>query len=153
MHNTYNYLYARQINRNYILFDDLHRDHLLPFTFIRPVAEMRIGILTIREKWERWTGREYSWLTQDYLREKYPVHAEEENILINGAITPNRSLVDEITALKAGEVLMSNNIFVAGCLDKTAVDSFEGLPPVGLRVKGKSIPLITTLPNLASLPA
>ncbi len=40
--------------QNIILFDDMVRDRLLPFTFIRPVAEIRMGILTIREKWERW---------------------------------------------------------------------------------------------------
>ncbi|HER40991.1 MAG TPA: glucose-1-phosphate thymidylyltransferase, partial [Salinimicrobium catena] len=38
---------------NYILFDGPARDQFLPFTFTRPVAEMRIGILTIREKWEK----------------------------------------------------------------------------------------------------
>ena len=66
--------YGRTIKRNYILFDDRHRDHLLPFTFIRPVAEIRIGILTIREKWEKWTGQDFHGITQDYLREKYPVN-------------------------------------------------------------------------------
>ena len=37
---------------NYILFDGTVRNALLPFTFTRPVADIRIGILTIREKWE-----------------------------------------------------------------------------------------------------
>ncbi|RPJ72403.1 MAG: hypothetical protein EHM20_13800, partial [Alphaproteobacteria bacterium] len=34
-------------NRSFILFEDHHRDHLLPLAFTRPVAELRIGILTI----------------------------------------------------------------------------------------------------------
>ena len=38
---------------NYILFDGSVRNQLLPFTFTRPVADIRVGILTIREKWEK----------------------------------------------------------------------------------------------------
>ena len=41
---------------NYILFDGAVRNQLLPFTFTRPVADIRIGILTIREKWEKFLG-------------------------------------------------------------------------------------------------
>ncbi|HQX03888.1 MAG TPA: putative sugar nucleotidyl transferase, partial [Flavobacterium sp.] len=41
---------------NYILFDGPVRNALLPFTFTRPVADIRIGILTIREKWEKYLG-------------------------------------------------------------------------------------------------
>ncbi len=33
-------------------FDGTVRNALLPFTFTRPVADIRVGILTIREKWE-----------------------------------------------------------------------------------------------------
>ncbi|HEX5743209.1 MAG TPA: putative sugar nucleotidyl transferase, partial [Flavobacteriaceae bacterium] len=41
---------------NYILFDGPYRNSLLPFTFTRPVADIRVGILTIREKWENYLG-------------------------------------------------------------------------------------------------
>ena len=122
-------------SRSFILFDDHHRDHLLPLTFTRPVAELRIGILTIKEKWEKWTGKEFSWHTQDYLRLKYPIYTAKDNIVINSAITPNRLLIEEIMALKTGEVLMSGNVFVAGGLDKPALEDFEGIPPVGYAVK------------------
>ena len=37
---------------NYVLFDDAGWSDLLPLTFTRPACEMRIGVLTIREKWE-----------------------------------------------------------------------------------------------------
>jgi len=120
-----------EIQRSYILFDDHHRDHLLPFTFTRPAAELRIGILTIREKWEKWMDCCLSWITQDYLREKFPVRASDENILINGAITPNPGLLAEIQELKQGEALVHDNVFVAGCLDRSAVDVFDRLPPLG----------------------
>ena len=41
---------------NYILFDGPSEIILLPFTYTRPVADIRIGILTIREKWETYLG-------------------------------------------------------------------------------------------------
>jgi UDP-N-acetylglucosamine diphosphorylase/glucosamine-1-phosphate N-acetyltransferase len=118
-------------HRSYILFDDYRREHLLPFTFIRPVAEIRIGILTICEKWEKWTGQEFSYKTQDYLQEKFPLKPGEENTVINGSVTPNRALVDEIKALNCGEVLMQDSLYVAGCLDPLSLDNFHGLPPQG----------------------
>jgi UDP-N-acetylglucosamine diphosphorylase/glucosamine-1-phosphate N-acetyltransferase len=116
-------------NRSFILFDDVRRDHLLPFTFIRPVAEIRIGILTIREKWEKWTGHNFSFKTQDYLQEKYPLIPGDENLLINGSVLPNQDLVNEIMALNPGEVLMRDSLFIAGCMDRPALDNFSGFPP------------------------
>src|SRR5665647_116424 len=104
---------------NYIIFDDLSRDRLLPFTFIRPVAEIRLGILTIREKWEMWLHSTTSALTKDYLQEKYPLVQGELNVLINGAITPNADLVGEIEALKPGETLVKDSLLLAVCLDKS----------------------------------
>jgi UDP-N-acetylglucosamine diphosphorylase/glucosamine-1-phosphate N-acetyltransferase len=115
-------------NRSYILFDDYRRDHLLPFTFIRPVAEILIGILTIREKWERWTGQEFSYKTQDYLQEKFLLKPGDENVLVNGSVTPNRALVDEILSLNCGEVLLKDTFFIAGCFDRLSLDNFSGLP-------------------------
>ena len=56
---------------NYILFDGSVRNQLLPFTYTRPVADIRIGILTIREKWEKYLGFSTTTVTEDYLSEKY----------------------------------------------------------------------------------
>jgi len=51
---------------NYILFDDYSRNNLLPLTFLRPVADLLTGILTIRQKWEYYLGDSTSSLTEDY---------------------------------------------------------------------------------------
>jgi UDP-N-acetylglucosamine diphosphorylase/glucosamine-1-phosphate N-acetyltransferase len=118
-------------NRNYILFDDLSRDRLLPFTFIRPVSEIRLGILTIREKWEMWLHSTTSALTKDYLQEKYPLVQDDVNVLINGAITPNADLVGEIEALKPGETLVKDSLLIAVCLDKTELADFDLTVPAG----------------------
>ena len=118
-------------NCNYILFDDLSRDRLMPFTFIRPVAEIRLGILTIREKWEMWLHATTSALTKDYLQEKYPLVEGALNVLINGAITPNADLVGEIEALKPGETLVKDSLLIAVCLDKSELGDFDYTVPAG----------------------
>jgi UDP-N-acetylglucosamine diphosphorylase/glucosamine-1-phosphate N-acetyltransferase len=118
-------------NRNYILFDDLSRDRLLPFTFIRPVAEIRIGILTIREKWEMWLHRPISTLTKDYLQEKYPLVRGDVNVLINAAITPNADLVAEIEALRPGDALVKESLLIALCLDEPELAEFDYAVPAG----------------------
>lgn len=120
---------------SYILFDDHYRDHLLPLTFTRPTSELRVGILTIREKWEIHTGQSFSWLTQPYLSKKFPVNPSDRNILINGAVTPNAALIEEISELKPGETLESDSVFIAGCLERDALQQFDGLPPAGYQKK------------------
>ena len=88
---------------NYILFDDKTvRDHLLPLTFTRPVCDIRIGILTIREKWEHELRSAVSIKTEEYLSIKYPevLSKKENNIWINGAVLPTKGLVNAIKKLK-----------------------------------------------------
>ena len=55
---------------NIILFDDNTWQRLLPLTYTRPVADIRIGILTIKEKWQQYSNK-VSFLSQEYLKAKY----------------------------------------------------------------------------------
>lgn len=103
---------------NIILFDSEVRDQLLPFTFTRPIGEIRIGILKIREKWEKWLHGTASYITQDYLKEKFPVRVEVENYVINGSILPNTPLCQLINNLELNEALLSNGTFIAAKLDQ-----------------------------------
>lgn len=107
---------------NYVLFDESRRNNLLPLTFMRPVADIRFGILTIREKWEKFLNCKTSTLTEDYLSAKFPRVIEKENIIINGAICPNKILVDEILHLEAGQALVKGDTVIAMHLDE---DDFE----------------------------
>lgn len=96
------------MERNYILFDTPARDLLYPFTYTRPVAACRVGILTIQEKWEHWLGTGVSHFTVSYLQEKFPLRlgaADTVHVLINGHTLPDRALVDAIIALKPGQEL------------------------------------------------
>ena len=90
---------------NYILFDGSVRDQLLPFTFTRPVADIRVGILTIREKWELLLGYTTTTVTEDYLSEKYPMVEMQENVLINSSFLPSDKLVARIKEMQPGQAI------------------------------------------------
>ncbi|WP_060873763.1 GlmU family protein [Myroides odoratus] len=90
---------------NYILFDGEVRNALLPFTFTRPVADIRVGILTIREKWEKHLGYTTTTVTEEYLEAKYPMVEAEQNIMINSAFLPNEQLVELIQELQPNQAI------------------------------------------------
>jgi len=98
---------------NYILFDGEHRDALLPFTYTRPVADIRIGILTIREKWELSLGATTTTITEDYLSDKYPMVEMEQNVMINASYLPTRVLVSQIKNLKENQAIYNGDTMIA----------------------------------------
>ncbi|HRG10463.1 MAG TPA: putative sugar nucleotidyl transferase, partial [Cyclobacteriaceae bacterium] len=99
---------------NLILFDHPEiRQNLLPFTFTRPVAEIRIGILTIREKWEKHLSLKGSFVTENYLSEKFALTTSTDNLWINGAACPTPELTQTILNLKLEETLVQNNLIIA----------------------------------------
>ncbi|HMM12688.1 MAG TPA: GlmU family protein [Bacteroidales bacterium] len=111
---------------NYILYDSSTRNHLLPLVFTRPVADIRIGILTIREKWELMLGAKTSTLTEGYLSSKYPIVEAEENLLINGSILPTPQLIDALHNLKVGQSLVKDNeTLIGSCLSRESLHSAE----------------------------
>lgn len=97
----------------YILFDTDVRYQLLPFTHTRPVADIRCGILTLRERWEKLLAAETSTLTEDYLQEVYPIKTTDNDVYINGSIIATEELVTAINNLKTGEKLVYNDTVVA----------------------------------------
>ncbi len=100
---------------NIVLFDDpIIRQDLLPFTYTRPVGAIRIGILTIAEKWAKLSGQAVSFQTQDYLAEKFPVSGASDAVYINGAVCPDKNLLTAIRALKNGEALIKGRTLIAG---------------------------------------
>ncbi|WP_438978152.1 GlmU family protein [Polaribacter sp.] len=98
---------------NYILFDGDVRNALLPFTYTKPVADLRIGILTIREKWEKYLGLTTTTITEDYLEEKYPMVEMPENIMINASFCPNDGLVEMVKNLSEKEAIFKGEDVIA----------------------------------------
>jgi len=120
---------------NYILFDDFSRNNLLPLTFLRPVADLLTGILSIRQKWEHYLGDSTSSLTEEYLIEKYPLYKGKNNILINGSILPNDELIEAIRNLRPNQALVNKDAIIAvhvllENLDKIGEGDTEGIEEI-----------------------
>ncbi|MFT6947534.1 MAG: UDP-N-acetylglucosamine diphosphorylase/glucosamine-1-phosphate N-acetyltransferase [Vicingaceae bacterium] len=95
-----------------LIFFDQNRQNLLPFTYTRPIAEFRCGILTLSEKWsKRVDSPKVSYLTEDYLSEKYPANYEALNYYINGSVLANDELIGATKLLKEGELLMDEAMY------------------------------------------
>jgi UDP-N-acetylglucosamine diphosphorylase/glucosamine-1-phosphate N-acetyltransferase len=103
--------------KNLILFDNERRDSFLPLTYTRPTCELRIGLFTITEKWSIWLKGQSSYITQDYLSQKFPISIKEENYVINGSVLPNEQLVRLINQLDYNEALMKGEELIAVRLD------------------------------------
>jgi UDP-N-acetylglucosamine diphosphorylase/glucosamine-1-phosphate N-acetyltransferase len=94
------------------LFDDSAWQSLRPLSFTRPVANLRIGILTIAQKWEKYLDAKSGFLTIAYLAVKYPLLSNAE-LFINGSVCPDEGLLDAISNLKHGECLKKQDLVIA----------------------------------------
>lgn len=92
------------------LVDGKHRDHLLPLTYTRPVAQLRCGILTIAEKYQK-RGFEVGYETEDYLQEKFP--SVQHDILVSGSVCPTDSFIHAINSLTEGQALIQDDQLLA----------------------------------------
>lgn len=102
---------------NVILFDNNYREELLPFTFTRPQADIRIGILTVREKWEKRLGSFTSSMTQAYLSQKYPLISNDDNYFVNASVCPTDELANAVLNLQLGQSLVKNGEVIAHRVD------------------------------------
>jgi UDP-N-acetylglucosamine diphosphorylase/glucosamine-1-phosphate N-acetyltransferase len=115
---------------NYILFDDYSRNHLKPLTLTRPAADLRIGIFTIREKWERMLKAKTSTLTETYLAVKWPLKKEKDTILINGSILPTAEMLKSIEKLYKNESLVVEGKTIAQRMDISNLEFSPDLQPL-----------------------
>jgi UDP-N-acetylglucosamine diphosphorylase/glucosamine-1-phosphate N-acetyltransferase len=127
---------------NFILFEDNSRLSLRPLTFFRPVSSIRIGILTIAEKWEIHLQHPVSFLTEVYLQEKFIVKVGTDNFLINGSILPNQELISEILALDTDTSLMHDDIVVAMHLTAENLKHFNSVSAPELKSRKSHTPFI-----------
>lgn len=89
--------------------------NLLPLTYTRPIAALRVGIFTFAERWKKLSGKDPKYLSQPYLQSKFAhlSNAEEDILFINGSILPDESLVKQIIKLKPNESIYSGNDLLA----------------------------------------
>ncbi len=98
---------------NIILFDDDSRRTLLPLTFTKPVAWIRIGILRISEKWEKLAGSAVGFKTEPYLAVKFNCSLTDDNLFISGAVIPDRKFFNSVQGMKRGSALFSGQRLLA----------------------------------------
>jgi UDP-N-acetylglucosamine diphosphorylase/glucosamine-1-phosphate N-acetyltransferase len=112
--------------KNLILFDDEHWSSLLPLSYTKPVAALRVGILTIKEKWEKRLDGEASYITQDYLSTKFPIKIADDNIVISGSLLPNDKIVHLIKRLNNNEAILYNDTLIAARIDRKQFELLAG---------------------------
>ncbi len=126
---------------NYILFDDTTKDALKPLTYTRPVCEIRLGIMTIREKWEKALGTKTSTLTDDYLSKKYPMTMSEAMLLINSSVCPRPAMIEMIENMQPGQTLIGDEVVIAMYKTKDGFLSEEEENSERLEYKGELVKL------------
>ena len=106
---------------NVILSDNLQKNSdFLPLTFTRPAGNLRVGILTIDEKWGKYLpGAQISLLSVDYLRNKFVPIFEADNYVIDSTILPDNDLAEAVKGLQKGEGLSFNGEIIAARLDES----------------------------------
>ena len=111
---------------NFILFDHHEiRQSLLPLTFTRPTANLRLGTFTIIEKWEKILDLKASYFSDESLQSLFPLKIEEDNLLVNGALCPSQDVAETILDLKMGEALYFQETLIAVRANKKALLSFD----------------------------
>ncbi|WP_406827176.1 putative sugar nucleotidyl transferase [Pedobacter sp. KACC 23697] len=111
------------------LFDDASWMSLRPLTFTRPVADLRIGILTIAEKWAKYLNADFGFHTQDYLSIKFAPKPNAD-LFINGSVCPDEPLLQAISSLKAGEALYKNDVVIAYLSDHYDLKAAKSLKQI-----------------------
>lgn len=103
---------------SYILFDTDTRYRLLPFTHTRAIADIRCGILTMRERWELFIKENTTTVTEEYLQPIYQGGNASGGIYINAAVFATEELAKAVQRLKQGEKLVANDVLIAFNTDR-----------------------------------
>ena len=101
-----------------VLFDDQFRKNLYPLTYTRPIADLRIGILKIYQKWELITDNEVGRKTVEPLTEKWSLQAPDEAVYVNASYLPEAKFVEQVASLETGEAIVDEERLVAYCCSK-----------------------------------
>jgi UDP-N-acetylglucosamine diphosphorylase/glucosamine-1-phosphate N-acetyltransferase len=91
-----------------VLFDDDKRANLLPLVFTRPIGALRIGILTIAEKWQKTFNESVTFDTESYLEPIFGANEKSDLLHINGRLLPDEDLASAIDKLKFGQSLVDS---------------------------------------------
>jgi UDP-N-acetylglucosamine diphosphorylase/glucosamine-1-phosphate N-acetyltransferase len=128
---------------NIILFDTAFRTRLFPLTTTRAVADIRMGILTIKERWEKITGSVVYVFTEEYLQPLYETIPADNYIFVDACILPTPEIMQRVLSLNKDEGISDENGLIAG---KTHVNSLPAIDALITRFKNvSSIPTVQRL--------
>ena len=91
----------------------------------KPVADLRVGILTIREKWEFLLHSTTSTVTEEYLSEKWPMVELENNVMINASYLPSENLVTLIKGITDNQAFFDGDEVIAFSVKEGQEVDFE----------------------------
>jgi UDP-N-acetylglucosamine diphosphorylase/glucosamine-1-phosphate N-acetyltransferase len=112
-----------------ILFDGSARNQFLPFTHTRPIADIRCGIFTMRQRWEHFLGSVTGTATAAYLQKVFPQNNKPQQVYINGSLFADAALTTAIQQLNEGEALVKDTVVLAIKTEKIleSDDAFEAI--------------------------
>jgi len=91
------------------------RKHLLPLAFTRPVGGLRVGILTLAEKWARLLDAPVRYHTEDYLQAKFPPPSGRaaSYLVVRANLCPDENLAEALQKLPLGSALKKDGEWLA----------------------------------------
>ena len=110
-----------------ILADTSFRNQCLPFTESRAVADLRMGILTIRERWQHIAGKEVFVATVPWLRCLYPALPSGNAIWIDAQALADDAAAEAALALQPGTSLQWAGRTWACCTDAANLQDADNL--------------------------
>lgn len=108
------------INMHIRLFDGKQREHLLPFVYLRPVADIFMGMMTFRDRWARLMETTVDVETISYL--SVP-KASKADVCILASVIPSKFFLQAVRSLQPGQKLESNGTLLAYHGDAFSDDS------------------------------
>ena len=110
-----------------ILFDNLFRHQLYPFTHTRAVGSIISGIFTPQERWEKITSDQVQIDTNKTLQPLYGTPQINSNTLwIDAALILDSQLISKIIALQAGQCIFDATGFIAGVGETNNINDYAG---------------------------
>lgn len=97
-----------------VLFDNNERSKLYPLNNVCAVADLRVGILTARERWELISKDNVFINTADYLSVLYNPVPQSSHIWIDANLIPDEYLIGRIFSLQENEAIADSKGLIAG---------------------------------------
>ncbi len=110
---------------NTILSDSGLHNAFKPLSWTRPIAEMRTGILTNKERWQKILNTEISILTEKYLQEKWSLKTDTENLIIHAGLMPDDNIIKAVKGLKKGCLTYKGKVLARICDESQLLETSE----------------------------